>query len=394
MTDFDLLSPAGNLEKLKVAILYGANSVFIGGKSFSLRQRASNFTIEDIKEACLFAKMHNSNVHVTCNIVMHESDTQGILEYLKELDKCGVFAVITSSIYILKLVKTHTSMECHISTQDSVTNSYAVKLYKSLGADRVVLARECDMDDIKYINDLKICDIEVFVHGGMCSSFSGRCMLSNIMTNRDANRGGCAHSCRWNYNIYKDNIMLNKENDFFSMSSKDLNSVSVFKKLLDLGVKSFKIEGRMKSLHYVASITNVYRLMIDTYLNNITLDILYFNNLIHKAENRLTSVGFYNNKLTHNEQLYDLNKSLPTKAFVGIVKDYNKDLKRVIVEQRNYLKNGDILEVLSPRGTYKLEVINLKDIDNNEIDYCPHPLSIVSFSCDIELKEYDMLRLF
>jgi putative protease len=204
MSKFELLAPAGDLEKLKVAILYGANAVFIGGLKFSLRSRASNFTLEDIKEGCESAHAHNAKINVTCNIVMHEHDTDDVIEYLKALEAGGVDAIIASSLYILKMVLEHTHMEAHVSTQQSSANSETIDFFTKFGVHRVVLARELDLDEIiEVVKNSKV-DIEAFIHGGMCVSYSGRCMLSNNMTNRDANRGGCAHSCRWNYDLIKD----------------------------------------------------------------------------------------------------------------------------------------------------------------------------------------------
>ncbi|MDE6584715.1 MAG: U32 family peptidase, partial [Anaeroplasmataceae bacterium] len=259
----ELLAPAGDLEKLKIAILYGANAVFIGGLKFSLRSRASNFTIEDIKEGCTFAHRHNAKVHVTCNIVMHEIDTEEILEYLKELEKAGVDAVIASSVTILKLVIENTTMAAHVSTQTSCTNQEAIAYYQELGANRVVLARELTLEEIAEIKDKTNMELEVFIHGGMCVSYSGRCMLSNNMTNRDANRGGCAHSCRWCYNLYQADERINPDGDYFAVSSKDLCAIEAIPRLLELGIDSFKIEGRMKSLHYIATIVKTYRTLID-----------------------------------------------------------------------------------------------------------------------------------
>ncbi|MCR5350678.1 MAG: U32 family peptidase, partial [Acholeplasmatales bacterium] len=269
MSKYELLAPAGDLEKLKVAILYGANAIFIGGLKFSLRSRASNFTIDDIKEACDFAHKHNAKIHVTCNIVMHNLDTDGILEYLKELENAGVDCIIASSLYILKLVKKHTKMEAHVSTQDSSSNYLTANLYKELGLDRVVLARELNLDEIEEVKKNTDIDIEAFIHGGMCVSYSGRCMLSNNMTNRDANRGGCAHSCRWQYDLIQNNNKLNPDGDYFQMSSKDLCAIKAIPRLIDIGVNSFKIEGRMKSINYIATVVNAYRKIIDFILPSI-----------------------------------------------------------------------------------------------------------------------------
>ena len=311
---YELLAPAGDLEKLKVAILYGANAVFIGGLKFSLRSRASNFTIEDIKEGCDFAHKHNAKIHVTCNIVMHNNDTEGILKYLKELEACGVDCIIASSLYILKLVKENTKMEAHVSTQCSTSNAEAIKFYEKYNVNRVVLSRELSLDEIEDVRKNTKLDIEAFIHGGMCVSYSGRCMLSNNMTNRDANRGGCAHSCRWCYDLINDGKIYNPEGDYFAMSSKDLCAITAIPRLMDIGVNSFKIEGRMKSLHYIATVVNAYRNIIDEYESTGTVkDFDKYINAISKAENRLTATGFLFHEPTIEEQLYDLNLTVPTK---------------------------------------------------------------------------------
>ena len=321
MSRFELLAPAGDLEKLKVAILYGADAVFIGGAKFSLRSRASNFTLEEIKEGCDFAHKHNAKIHVTCNIVMHNIDTSGLIEYLKELEACGVDCIIASSLYILQMVKKHTKMQAHVSTQDSTSNELACKFYEDLNMDRVVLARELSIDMIEKIKKSVKTDLEVFIHGGMCVSISGRCMLSNNMTNRDANRGGCAHSCRWCYDLIEDGKVLNPSGDYFAMSSKDLCAIRAMPRLMDLNINSFKIEGRMKSLHYIATVVNTYRKLIDEYETTSKIkDFKVYEDMILRAENRLTSTGFLLHEPTIDEQLYDLNLTVPTKEFVGIVK--------------------------------------------------------------------------
>lgn len=394
MSKFELLAPAGDLEKLKIAIMYGADAVFIGGQSFSLRSRASNFTIEDIKNGCTFAHEHGAKIHVTCNIVMHNMDTDGIVEYLKALEDAGVDCIIASSIHIIKLVKKYTKMEAHVSTQSSITNPLAVEFYKSIGADRVVLARELTLDEIKAVKDSTTLDVEAFIHGGMCVSYSGRCMLSNNMTNRDANRGGCAHSCRWTYDLIKDKKVYNPEGDYFAMSSKDLCAIRAIPQMMDIGINSFKIEGRMKSLHYVATVVNAYRKIIDEYESTgKVVDFDKYLNQINKAENRLTSTGFLFGQPTVNEQLYDLNLTCPTKEFVGIVKSYDQKTKIVTVEQRNYFLPHSDIEVFTPKKSFIIHIEEITDIDGNILDAARHPLQIVKFKCDIKLDEYDMLRL-
>ena len=394
MTKFELLAPAGDLEKLKVAILYGANAVFIGGQKFSLRSRASNFTLEDIKEACEFAHAHNAKIHVTCNIVMHNIDIDGLIEYLKELEACGVDCIIASSIYILKMVLTHTKMEAHVSTQASTSNQVAVDFYKSMGCNRVVLARELTLDEIEIVKNNTDIDLEVFIHGGMCVSISGRCMLSNNMTNRDANRGGCAHSCRWCYDLIDDNQILNPQGDYFAMSSKDLCAIKAIPRLMDLNINSFKIEGRMKSLHYIATVVNTYRKLIDEYEATKTIkDYSVYENMINKAENRLTSTGFLFGEPTINEQLYDLNLTVPTKEFIGIVKSYDEKDKMVYVEQRNYFLPNSTIEVFTPEKTFTIKIAEIYDLDGNSLDTARHPKQNIKFKCDIKLNPYDLLRL-
>ena len=289
----ELLAPAGDLQKLKIAVMYGANAVFIGGEKFSLRSRASNFTLSDIKEGCEFAHKHGAHIHVTCNILPHETDVNGLVEYLKALEECGVDAIICASPLIIESVMKYTKMECHVSTQESTLNSKMVEFWTKLGVNRVVLGRELSIAQIKEIKAKSKVEIEAFIHGGMCVSYSGRCMLSNNMTNRDANRGGCAHSCRWNYDLLIDEEKINPEGEYFQMSSKDLCSIYDIKEMLDSKVDSLKIEGRMKSIHYIATVVKCYRMMIDEYEATGTIkDYDYYMNFLKKAENRLTSYGF------------------------------------------------------------------------------------------------------
>ncbi|MDE7263138.1 MAG: U32 family peptidase [Anaeroplasmataceae bacterium] len=389
----ELLAPAGDLEKLKIAVLYGANAVFIGGLKFSLRSRASNFSINDIKEGCLFAHQHHAKVHVTCNIVMHEQDTEQILEYLKALEAAGVDAVIASSIHILKLVVEHTSMEAHVSTQTSCLNQEAVAFYQELGVHRVVLGRELTLEEIELVKKDTQLDLEVFIHGGMCVSYSGRCMLSNNMTNRDANRGGCAHSCRWNYNLYQENIKKNPDGDYFAMSSKDLCAIRAIPKLMELGIHSFKIEGRMKSLHYIATIVKTYRMLIDDITNHSLKEFSFYESLINKAENRLTSTGFLFGIPTIEQQLYDLDASIPNKDFVGIVLDYDKTTKKATIEQRNYFIPHSSLEVFGPHHNDVIQIKEIFDKDYQSLDAARHPRQIIYVYTEYPLEKNDLLRL-
>ena len=394
MTKFELLAPAGDLEKLKVAVLYGANAVFIGGQRFSLRSRASNFTIDEIKEGCEFAHKHGAKIHVTCNIVMHNLDTDGVLEYLKALEDAGVDCIIASSTYILSLVAKYTKMEPHVSTQCSSANPDVAAFYKKIGCKRVVFARELSLDEIKEFKDNTDLDVESFIHGGMCAGYSGRCMLSNNMTNRDANRGGCAHSCRWNYDLYQNGVKINPDGDYFSMSSKDLCAIRAIPKLMDIGVNSFKIEGRMKSLHYIATVVNAYRRIIDEYETTGTVkDFSIYEDAIAKAENRLTGSGFLFHEPTIKEQLYDLNLTCPTKEFIGIVRKYDKETKTAYIEQRNYFLPNQDIEVFSPNGSFIINVGDVYRMDDTLIDAARHPLEELKFKSDVELHPFDLLRM-
>lgn len=391
----ELLAPAGDLQKLKIAILYGANAVFIGGLKFSLRSRASNFTLEDIKEGCTFAHSHNAKIHVTCNILPHEEDLDNLKEYLQELEKCGVDAIICASPIIMESVLKYTKMECHISTQESTLNSKMVDFWVSKGVHRVVLGRELSIPQIKKIKERSKVEIEAFIHGGMCVSYSGRCMLSNNMTNRDANRGGCAHSCRWNYDLIVNEKKINPDGEYFQMSSKDLCSIYDIKEILSSGVDSLKIEGRMKSLHYIATVVKCYRMMIDEYESTGDIkDYNYYMNFLKKAENRLTSHGFLRGMTKTSEQLYNLRSENPTQEFVGLVQGYNENTKMVEVEVRNFFKPYSYLEVFGPN--LKETIIKIEDCydkDGNILDACRHPKDIIYFKSDLKLNKDDMIRL-
>src|SRR5690554_4258340 len=305
MKKVELLAPAGDLEKLKIAYLYGADACFVGGKEFSLRARASNFSISDLKQGANYAKKLGKKLYVTTNIIPHHENYDGLITYLKDLESANIDGIIVASPLIAKTAKEHTNLEVHISTQQSILNSYHLKYYENLKASRAVLGRELTVEQIANIKAKTNLEIEVFIHGGMCSSFSGRCTLSNTFTLRDANRGGCAHSCRWNYSIYDGDEKISTETPF-SMGSKDLQSLREIPKLIDANVDSLKIEGRMKSLHYIATIVRTYRKLIDEYLKNGKVENFeIYENEISKAESRITNTGFLNINNIKDIQLYD-----------------------------------------------------------------------------------------
>ncbi|MFP4077793.1 MAG: peptidase U32 family protein [Candidatus Izemoplasmataceae bacterium] len=388
----ELLAPAGDLEKLKIALLYGADAVFIGGKAFSLRARASNFDLDTIKEAVDFAHERGKKIYVTVNMYPHEEDLEGLESYLKALESIGVDAVIVASHAVMRAVRNTTGLEIHISTQQSITNHAAANFLKKKGAERIVLARELSLDEIEALKPKTDLELEVFIHGGMCVSYSGKCTLSNTMTDRDANRGGCAHSCRWHYDLFKEDIKLN-EDEPFAMASKDLQTVQHISKLIDIGVDSLKIEGRMKSIHYVATVVNTYRRLIDDITEDIEPDIPRYLLNIKKAENRLTSDGFMRGMTTIEQQLYNLRSEQPTQAFVGIVLDYDKKSHRALIEQRNYFAEGDFLERFSPRrDLLTFAASNMVSAEGEKIAIARHPKEKIWVDCPFEVSPYDILR--
>ncbi len=397
MKKIELLAPAGNLEKAKIAILYGADAVYIGGKQFSLRSRASNFSIEEIHELVNFANDHGAHVHVTVNMLPHESDLEGIEEYLKSLDSIGVHAIIVASPNIMMLAKKlGCKFEVHVSTQHSSTNSSAVSFWKQKGMDRVVLGRECGLSDIESICKNNILPIEVFIHGGMCISFSGRCVLSNHMTLRDANRGGCAQSCRWKYHLMDDDVELSDSNNLFSMSSRDLQAVDYIESFIKMGVSSLKIEGRMKSAYYLATVVSSYRMLIDSIYESgsaSTSLLEYVKKEISKAENRPTGPGFYEGLPGYKVQLYQDHDETVTQEYVAIVLDYDKNTNVATLQVKNHFVPNHDLEIFGPhiRSTI-IHVGTVYDMDENILDVCNKPMQVVKTVWNGPIEKDAMIR--
>lgn len=392
----ELLAPAGNLEKLKTAIIYGADAVFVGGKEFSLRSQASNFTIEDIREAVRFADQYGAHVHVTCNIILHEDNLKGIEEYLKELDDIGVKAIIVADPYIMVLAKKlNLSLEIHVSTQLSTLNLRAIQFFADMGMDRVVLGRETTFDDLKLIMHKTPIDIEYFIHGAMCIHYSGRCMLSNYLSRRDANRGGCSQSCRWYYDIFDDKKINQEGHIPFSMSSKDMSLVHHIGELIELGVDSFKIEGRMKSVHYIATVVSTYRKLIDAYCDDpdhfVQTDI--YEKELEKSANRALCHGFFYENPTSEEQLYNLRDEHPTQDFVLRVLNYDETKGMAKIEQRNYFKVGETIEIFSPQhDNFVIKVEELYNEDKELIDVANHPMEVLYLKVNQKVYPNDMGR--
>lgn len=388
----ELLAPAGDLEKLKIALLYGADAVFLGGKAFSLRARASNFTLKDIEQGVQFAHKLGKKVYVTTNIYPHPEDLEGLIPYLKTLESIGVDAVICASNAVIDAALNHTHLEVHVSTQQSITNTKAIEFWAKRGIKRIVLAREVSLEELKMIQSSDTIDIEVFIHGGMCVSYSGKCTLSNTMTDRDANRGGCAHSCRWNYDLFDEGKKLSSETPF-SMGSKDLQAVRYISQLIDLNVAALKIEGRMKSIHYIATVVKTYRQLIDTLSKDIEVEIPKYLLEIKKAENRLSSKGFMEGLTTLEEQLYNLRSEQPTQEFIGIVHNYNPKTQEVLIEQRNHFKVGELVEVLSPHfEPISFFIEKMTTIDGEKREVARHPKEQLYIPTPMPLSPYDILR--
>ena len=394
MNKVELLAPAGDLERLKWAILYGADAVYIGGENYSLRANAKNFTIDEIKEGVKYAHEHNVKVYVTVNIVFHESDLNGIIDYLKELEKCKVDAIISSDLFIIDLLKDNNiNLEVHLSTQASVLNKESVKFVKKEGVKRVVLARECSKKDIEnIIKDTNI-DTEVFIHGAMCMGYSGRCTLSNYMTNRDSNRGACAQICRWVFDLYDDKNKVNDDVDF-SFSPKDLSLLNYIPELIELGVKSFKIEGRMKSIYYLATLLSVYRRVIDSYYNGNYEYNKKDEIELYRCANRDTLPQYFDKKPSVNEQYYIGREENTNQDFLGVVLDYDDVNKEIILEQRNYFKVGDIVNIFGPnKDSFNLKIEYIKNMDGELVDAARHPQEVLRIKSDIKVNKYDLIRV-
>ena len=396
MKKIELLAPAGDINRLKLAYLYGADACYIGGRDFSLRANANNFSIEEIEEACNYAHNLNKKVYVTVNIVFQNEDFEGIVEYLKELARVKVDAIIVSDPSIIKIVKENSiNLNIHISTQYSTSNKEVVKLFKEFGVERVVLSRELSKKDIKEIIDETSVEVETFVHGAMCSSYSGRCILSNYFTNRDANRGGCAQICRWDFELY-DNDKLIESDTRFTMSCKDLSMIEQISEMIDIGISSLKVEGRMRSNYYVATVINTYRMAIDDYYNN-SLDeekIKYYKKILDRVANRDSVCQFFDKFPDKDAQYFLGRQEVSNQDFLGIVLDYDDENKLAIITQRNYFKKGDVVEIFGPNiSTFSFVINTMYDEDDNVIEIANHPEQIIKIKLDKKVYKDDIMRI-
>ena len=384
----ELLAPAGDFEKMKFAYLYGADAIYCGGQNFSLRANAKNFSLEELKEATEYAHSLNKKIYVTVNIVFHDDDLNGLEDYLKYLDSIHIDGIIASDITVIKACQElNLNLSVCLSTQASTLNSRAVRFWQKLGVTRVVLAREASREDLINIAKTGI-EIETFIHGAMCTSFSGKCVLSNYMTNRDSNRGGCAQVCRWEFDT--DNGVN------LSIMPKDLNMVPFIKEQIDLGVASFKIEGRMRSIYYVSTVLLAYRRMIDAALNGtLTLEKEnYYLKVLNRCANRESTPQFFDKLPGENEQYWNGITEVSNQDFLGLVLDYDESTKMATLEVRNYFESGYETEFFGPNHeTFSYIVNTIYDDNNEKINVCNHPKSIVKLPVDARLEKNDMMRL-
>ena len=398
----ELLAPAGNLEKLKVAVHYGADAVFIGGREYGLRSNADNFSMEEMAEGAAFAQKYGARIYVTTNIYAHNENIDGLEEYLEGLEKAGVAGIIVADPLIIETCrKVAPSLEVHLSTQQSLANWKAVQFWKEEGLERVVLARETSAEEIRQMKEKVDIEIESFIHGAMCIAYSGRCVLSNHMTARDSNRGGCCQSCRWDYGLFEmdenneEAPLFNEGDAPFAMSPKDLNLIQSIPKMIEMGIDSLKIEGRMKSIHYVATVVTVYRKVIDAYCadpDNFTIQEEWLREL-NKCANRETATAFFEGVPGHEEQMFGEHSKTTTHDFCGLVLDYNEETKMVTLQQRNFFKCGQEVEFFGPEiGTFTTVVEQIWDEKGNELDAARHPLQIVQFKVEQPLYPYNMMR--
>ena len=390
MKKIELLSPAGDLSRLKIALLYGADAVYLGGQSYSLRANATNFSIDEIKEGCDFAHKLGKKVYQTVNIVFHNEDIDGIYEYLENSVNAGVDAFIVSDPFIINyIVNNFPNVEVHVSTQNSTTNIETVKFFKKEGVKRVVPARELSKDEIKELCDVGI-DIEVFIHGAMCTFYSGRCTLSNYVTNRDSNRGGCSQVCRFAFDIDTDSDTK------FTMATKDLNMARHIKDMIDIGVRSLKVEGRMRSHYYLATVMSSYRKIIDACYDGTLTDefIKKQEFILGRVANRETSTHYFTHLADYNDQYYTGRQELSNQDYLAYVLDYDKDNKIVTISERNYFEPGTKAEIFMPSGkVVEFTVDKIYDEDMNELDKACHPEQILKLKIDEEIEPSSMMRI-
>lgn len=385
----ELLAPAGDLEKLKTAIIYGADAVYFGGELFSLRAGAGNLTIDEISEAMDFVHQHDCKGYMTINIYPHNEDIPLLKNYISKLRNIPIDAFIVSDPGVILLIREQIpDAEIHLSTQANTTNYVTANFWASMGVSRIVSAREMSLKDLAVMRKELPSNIEIesFVHGAMCISYSGRCLLSNFMVGRDANRGACTHPCRWKYSLMEEKRpgeyfpIEEDSRGSYIMNSRDMCMIDSIPELVNAGVTSFKIEGRMKSMYYVATVVSAYRAAIDAYLSdpdNYEYDEKYFNELC-KASHREFTHGFYFNKPTDKDQNYLTSEYTRDYSFVGLVTGYEPLTGLTVIEQRNKFSVGDTIEIFGPKTEFYEETITeMYDEEGNAVESAPHPQQVL-----------------
>lgn len=405
MNRVELLAPAGNLEKLKMAVIYGADAVYFAGERFGLRAGAGNLTMEEMREGMNFAHKAGVKGYLTVNIIPHNRHLNGLDSFLKETAGTGVDAVIVSDPGVFEMVReVLPGMDIHVSTQANTVNYLSANFWHRLGAKRIILARELSLEEIREIRTSTSPDLELeaFIHGAMCISYSGRCLLSNYMAGRDSNLGDCAHPCRWKYHLVEEKRpgqyypVYEDQNGTFIMNSKDLCMIEHIPQVIGSGLTSLKIEGRMKSAYYVATVVKAYREAIDAWYKDPGK---YQENKgkwleeLSKASHREFTTGFYFKEADGGLQIYDNSSYIRDYDFVGLVLDYDPKSGVATVQQRNRMFVGDSIEVTGPGRDYFVQTIEwMKDEDGNSIQSAPHPQQVIRMPVRQPVKPYDILR--
>ncbi|MBR1737597.1 MAG: U32 family peptidase [Firmicutes bacterium] len=405
MKKVELLAPAGDLEKLKIAVSYGADAVYLGGSNFGLRAKAKNFDSGEMKEGIEFAHENGAKVYVTCNIFAHNEDFEKMGEYFSELEKLGADAILVADPGVFALArKVIPNMDIHISTQANNTNYNSALFWHGLGAKRIVMARELSLAEIRGIKDNipEELEIESFVHGAMCISYSGRCLLSNYLTGRDANKGECAHPCRWKYKVVEETRpneympIIEDERGTYIFNSKDLCMIEYIPQLIDAGIYSMKIEGRIKTSYYVGTIVKAYREAIDDYLKDPELyekKREYYLEEVTKASYRGFTRGFYFGKPSSEDQVYTSSSYIRNYDFVGMIEGYDSKTGMADVEQRNKFVKGEKIEIVRAKGeNFEITIDEMYDNDGNAVTQAPHPQQKLKVKIGREVGRFDMMR--
>lgn len=400
MKKVELLAPAGSLEKLKIAIDFGADAVYVGGPRLNLRVFADNFDFDELKEGVEYAHERNRKVYLVLNAIPRNFDMNGLPEYVKKCESLGVDGVIAADPGVIAIIKKNTNLEIHLSTQANAMNYETAKFWYDYGLKRIILARELKLKEIQEFrkNLPDDCEIEVFVHGAMCMAYSGRCLISNYMTSRDSNKGACSQACRYKYYLVEEKRpneyfpVYEDDNGTYIMNSKDLCMIEHIDDVIESGVTSVKIEGRMKSIFYLAMVVKMYREAIDTYYDNpenFKADPKWIKNL-SKISHRRYSTGFFYG--SNGEQSYESSTYVREYDIIGIVRKYDSNTKTVTIEQRNRVFNGDTVEIIRPKTeNFEVKLTNMKNDKGEDIEKANHAQMIFTAVVDRELKENDLI---